>query len=325
MNWNVTRMGWWKSAKRRVAITQTPGLRSAGGNQRRAEQLGVWGVGCLLVCAAWNSCQAGTVTLGLKTPDPIPGQMTQYVAPDLPAGFFGQIGGVDSDPILSGAIPFTSGPDLIYMPVQKVIGFVLTGPGAHLGTTVGHMHTYLQPVWGTVLDPFDTMVRYDFNRSGFIVTGAEVTHLSLQSYNPLPVTYGPETASFRAYIDLDLTKHSTGTVEMDYGDPETTRGGTAIINFTIHALIRFQQIGGTTATDGPWKTPIPFTIVDFKTPVPENFVFATIEYNGPGSTAKYEIIPEPGTGVILALGVCGMLLNRRRVQSLVPGSWRRNG
>ena len=208
--------------------------------------------------------------------------------PALPAGFFGVKNGILSDLIPSMTIPVMSGPDLVGIPVVTTF---LTGPGCHTGMV--NVHCYEQQLI-VIIPIYDTVVE----RTGGIIDlvgddlsiDIELVHLSLQSVAPLPVTYGTEGPSFfDIFISLD--------------------GDQSMGNLTLH---RLTETSGTMDTQLPVDYKVTFQSVDFPNPIVVPGLTDLLESVGEIDGNRFEVVPEPSTYLLFAVGLLGIGIIRFR-------------
>lgn len=123
----------------------------------------------------------------------------------LPEGFFGAKGPFLSDPIDAGRVLLVGpGPNLVALPVVTTF---LTGPGCHTGSVNHHCYEQRRIVFVPI---YDTVVERGGTQLGFVGDAQPVpiqlVHLSLQTVDPLVVTYGGGLAPpslFDVFVSLD--------------------------------------------------------------------------------------------------------------------------
>jgi hypothetical protein len=114
----------------------------------------------------------------------------------LPAGFFGNVGGVSSDPVTTPSMMHFGGVGGSCMVVPLNVGVIVPPPGGEFGT--GEVHGFA-PVTGIV--NCDTQVQRQADASfpnigNSATIPLQIQSLSLKSVSPLAVTYGGGSTNF---------------------------------------------------------------------------------------------------------------------------------
>ena len=165
--------------------------------------------------------------------------------PSLPAGFFGNINGTDSDATAAVDITVVSGPDLVAL--VEVTTF-LTGEGCH-----GHAgqlnsgHCYEQRL-ETLVPIYDTVIQRSggtiANEGDSLNASIEFVHLSLMSASPLEVTYGAEgSLLYDILVELDEEggAQTLGTLALNR---TTSFAGTMDTSLPVRYKVTFTEVDG---------------------------------------------------------------------------------
>ncbi len=234
------------------------------------------------------------VTAGYDLFETVPGSPlangTYADAPALPAGFFGTQGGFPSDPFPGGRLfldGLPTGP-LIY----SADSFQPAAPFDELGALA--QHGVLDARLGGGLSQTDTIVQR-LGTASLPLVGSmdtipiEIVSLSLQSIQPITVTYGAGGQSFfDVFVTLDGVQ-SPGSMTLTRTN---ATGGTFDSQLPVQFKIEFQNtnLGGPSAAG-------PLTGGDLLT-----------SFNVPFEV----LVPEPSTVALLVIGYIGIALYHRK-------------
>lgn len=201
----------------------------------------------------------------------------------LPAGFFGDKNGTDSEEVTAGTVILVEGNVLLPFPTAKKF---LVGPGCHTGST--NHHCYEMPV----VELFDTVVRRTTDAElvpggGPVAIGVMLEYLSLKSSSPLEVHFGAEPSSFfDVFVSLDGPQ-TAGSISIHDFLPDNTGLMDTVLPVTYR--VTFVEVGG-----------------GFQTTV--NGLQDVMQ----SQNNRISVVPEPGTLWLLGAAAAASLRHRRR-------------
>jgi len=234
------------------------------------------------------------------------------------------IPGIGSIPLQGFAVPGPPDPMALFpLPegakpptTKQVVGFQVTWHDPH-GTVVGpeshHAVTQVvEPVWGDVISPFDTVVRRkaDADISGVggeATIPIEIAWLSLKSANPIDI-------GLPSLVDVYVGLNPGGQIEGKTQLVSTTSLGDAgTIGIGIPGLTPIDP-----ANQDFLGLPVTYDVVFIPhgmDPIVDNVVYRiddiTTIFQNPSLGNYINIIPEPATLLLLTLG--GLFLRKRKV------------